>query len=247
MEGEEASPTSTLNEESIFESVGPNPQLFINEVLNSVDDTVEGAFDFFLQQASTLIGGDANTARNDQLRQGVSSLRHTIQHVLDNRLAIWEKYCLQHCFAVPKGFSFPRTQDPLVNDFSLHDGLDDAELDTELEALREKLSAVAKESKELHKEVHALEKQAMVTVNFEKSIAEAIRQLEESTNVIPEGLKRAATELRQKMKKLDDDNRELLNNVRYYTPNESHFHICNGGLKAKLDTFPDFVNNLKGS
>ncbi|KAK1290118.1 hypothetical protein QJS10_CPB18g01879 [Acorus calamus] len=87
----------------------------------------------------------------------------------------------------------------------------------------------------------------MLTVNFEESIAEAIRQLEESTNVMPEGLKRAATELRQKMKKLEDDNRELMNNVRYYTPNESRFRICNEGLKVKLDTFPDFVNNLKGS
>lgn len=35
--------------EAIFDSLNLNPQLFINEVLNSVDDLVDGAFDFFHQ------------------------------------------------------------------------------------------------------------------------------------------------------------------------------------------------------
>ena len=35
--------------EAIFESLNLNPQLFINEVLNCVDDLVDEAFTFFNQ------------------------------------------------------------------------------------------------------------------------------------------------------------------------------------------------------
>lgn len=35
--------------EAIFESLNLNPQLFINEVLNLVDDLLDGAFDFYQQ------------------------------------------------------------------------------------------------------------------------------------------------------------------------------------------------------
>ena len=35
--------------EAIFESLNLNPQLFVNEVLNLVDDLLDGAFDFYQQ------------------------------------------------------------------------------------------------------------------------------------------------------------------------------------------------------
>lgn len=35
--------------EAVFNSLNLNPQLFINEALNSVDDLVDDAFDFYLQ------------------------------------------------------------------------------------------------------------------------------------------------------------------------------------------------------
>lgn len=40
--------------EKIFDSFNLNPQLFINEVINSVDDLVDEAFDFFQQYESSL-------------------------------------------------------------------------------------------------------------------------------------------------------------------------------------------------
>nr|KJB44367.1 hypothetical protein B456_007G248400 [Gossypium raimondii] len=38
----------------------------------------------------------------------VNYIRNMIQSSLDKRLAMWEKYCLRHCFMVPEGFSLPK-------------------------------------------------------------------------------------------------------------------------------------------
>ena len=38
--------------EAIFESLNLNPQLFLNETLNIVDDLLDNAFDFYLQYLS---------------------------------------------------------------------------------------------------------------------------------------------------------------------------------------------------
>ncbi|KAK8587476.1 hypothetical protein V6N12_021964 [Hibiscus sabdariffa] len=41
--------------EAIFDYLNVNPQLFINETLNTVDDLLNDAFDFYLQEASRLL------------------------------------------------------------------------------------------------------------------------------------------------------------------------------------------------
>ncbi|XP_059455430.1 protein MIS12 homolog [Corylus avellana] len=94
--------------EAIFESLNVKPQLFINETLNTVDDLVDDAFHFFQQQASTLLNTHA-TDRSEDLTKGIANVRSMVQSVLDKRLAMWEKYCLHHCFAVPQRFSIPKT------------------------------------------------------------------------------------------------------------------------------------------
>ena len=38
--------------EAIFDSLNLNPRLFINETLNTVDDLLNDAFDFYLQYLS---------------------------------------------------------------------------------------------------------------------------------------------------------------------------------------------------
>lgn len=43
------------------------------------------------------------------LLKGVDCIRNMVQSVLDKRLAIWEKYCLRHCFAVPQVFVMPKS------------------------------------------------------------------------------------------------------------------------------------------
>eukprot|EP00258_Populus_trichocarpa_P025759 XP_024441778.1 protein MIS12 homolog isoform X1 [Populus trichocarpa] len=94
--------------EAVFESLNLNPQLFINETLNTVDDLLDDAFHFFHQEASTLLKTDG-TSRSQFISEGIAYVRDMIQSDLDTRLGMWEKYCLHHVFAVPAGFSLPQT------------------------------------------------------------------------------------------------------------------------------------------
>ncbi|KAH9778393.1 protein MIS12-like [Citrus sinensis] len=94
--------------EAVFNSLNLNPQLFINETLNTVDDLVDEAFNFYLQQASTLLKTE-DTDKSQDLSKGVAYIRNLIQLALDKRLSVWEKYCLHHCFSVPEGFSLPKS------------------------------------------------------------------------------------------------------------------------------------------
>ncbi|KAK3040226.1 hypothetical protein RJ639_028938 [Escallonia herrerae] len=145
--------------ETIFDSLHLNPQLFINEVLNRLDDLLDGAFLFFRQQASTQLkveGAD----RSDDLTKGVAHIRNMIQSNLDKRLAMWEKYCLMHCFVVPEGFSLRKTNESCDDNSVGFDDIGDSELDAQLDTLRDKLTSVGKESAELNKELRALERQS---------------------------------------------------------------------------------------
>ncbi|KAF8399202.1 hypothetical protein HHK36_015067 [Tetracentron sinense] len=113
--------------EAIFDSLNLNPQLFINEVLNSVDDLVDGAFEFYEQYAFLLLFylilsldllvflktgrncySEKLAPRKDNIIAGISSIRNMVQANLDKRLGMWEKYCLRHCFVVPEGFELPK-------------------------------------------------------------------------------------------------------------------------------------------
>ncbi|XP_024638659.1 protein MIS12 homolog isoform X2 [Medicago truncatula] len=116
--------------EAVFESVmNLNPQLFFNEVLNTVDDFFIDTFDFYFQEASTKLNAEA-TQRSQHLTQGVDCIRQKVQSVLDQKLTVWEKYCLYHCFSLPQGFQLPNTLN------------------------------VGKESEMLNQEIHALESQS---------------------------------------------------------------------------------------
>ncbi|XP_056170772.1 protein MIS12 homolog isoform X3 [Syzygium oleosum] len=93
--------------EAMFESLNLKPQLFINEVVNSVDDLLDEALLFYHQRASNVLGTEGSDRARD-LGKGVAYLHNMIQSVLDKHLGMWEKYCLRHCFSVPEGFSFPK-------------------------------------------------------------------------------------------------------------------------------------------
>lgn len=43
------------------------------------------------------------------LWKGVDCIRQKVQSVLDQKLAVWEKFCLYHCFSLPEGFHMPNT------------------------------------------------------------------------------------------------------------------------------------------
>ncbi|KAJ0967392.1 hypothetical protein J5N97_024309 [Dioscorea zingiberensis] len=115
------------------------------------------------------------------INEGVAYLRNMTQEILDKRMNIWEKYCLRHCFAVPEGFVLQNAKDLSLNNLSLQEGDSEAELDSHLNYLREKLTEVGRESSELHREIQALEKQTSLHNSYDASIAEALQLCEQNS------------------------------------------------------------------
>ncbi|CAL9089667.1 unnamed protein product [Musa textilis] len=185
--------------EAVFDAYSLNPQRFLNEVLNAVDDMVDGAFDFCLQQAPQITGLGAD--RSEELARGVSSLHHLTQAVLDKRMSMWEKYCLRHCFSIPDGFVLPKTKEYSIS--VLQEALSDQELDSQLDSLRKKLAAAGKDSRVLHREINLLEMQSTVDNKYNASVAEVQQLFEEhSVHLMFQELAESASKLHQKVSEL---------------------------------------------
>ncbi|PKA51838.1 hypothetical protein AXF42_Ash008067 [Apostasia shenzhenica] len=186
--------------EAAFSALGLNPQLFINGILNMVDDGVEAAFEFFHKEALKLLdsSGNGSSNKSDDLVPGISSLRCSLEGVLDKQMSMWEKYCLMHCFSVPEEFIFPERHDSSGNhskDF-LHPEASDEQLDLELDTLRSKLAAAGQKNAELQREIHSLEMKSQ----YDSATLEVVQLYEE--NSVPQMYKEigeAASKLNEKM------------------------------------------------
>ncbi|KAH7528841.1 hypothetical protein FEM48_Zijuj05G0120600 [Ziziphus jujuba var. spinosa] len=165
---------------AVFDSLNLNPQLFVNTVLNAVDDLVDDAFnDFYLQS-------------------GVGIIQKMVHSVMDKRLALWEKYCLAHCFDVPEGISLRKNNDSSADSSICQDALSSPDLDADLDSLRNKLTAVVKESAALNKELEALEHQT----TFAALLNEAVELYEKNSfQGMLQEMTRTASELRTKLGK----------------------------------------------
>ncbi|XP_050936998.1 protein MIS12 homolog [Cucumis melo] len=231
--------------ESVFNSLNLNPQLFINEALNTVDDLVDDAFDFYQSQASAALKTEGSD-RSQDLTLGISQVRALVQLGLDKRLAMWEKYCLNHCFSVPEGFSLPSNDEsPGVTSIN-HD--QDVDLDTELDLLRNKLSEVRKENIVLNQELQALERQTASSNSQISHFNEALQLYEQSSvNDMFQEMIKTASELRSKigkMKKRRTEEAKLAKVEKVHTNGDiSHHH--NGFSNAKLDDIQEFLSDLK--
>lgn len=232
--------------EAVFDSLNLNPQLFINEVLNAVDDMVQGAFDFYHQQACGILG-DAGKDRSEELSRGVASIHHLVQAVLDKRLDMWEKYCLRHCFAVPEGFSLPKS-DSSSDNLMLEDVLSDTELDDQLRSLRQKLAAVGRESTELHGELHALKKQSLLSSSCAGSLTETLEPFQQNfIHDMFHEMVRTASELRKKMESLKNKRREEIESTmikRIYSPNSNH-SMVQIGPSVNLEDLQEFLDDMR--
>ncbi|KAJ6759698.1 PROTEIN MIS12-like protein [Salix purpurea] len=160
--------------EAVFESLNLSPRLFINETLNTVDDLLDDAFHFYNQEASNLFKTDG-TDRSRFLSEGIAYIRNMIQSDLDTRLGMWEKYCLHHVFAVPKGFSLPQTKESPTETFTCQDLLFDPDLDAQLDILRNRLTMVGKESAGLNHELQALERQSASSDHCSELVSQALQ------------------------------------------------------------------------
>uniref|UniRef100_A0A1J3FEH2 Protein MIS12-like protein n=1 Tax=Noccaea caerulescens TaxID=107243 RepID=A0A1J3FEH2_NOCCA len=169
--------------EAVFDSMNLNPQLFINATINTVDDVADEAFDFFTCEASKFLkidGGSNN--RSQELSNGIDRVRGMIQSVLDNRLKMWEGYCVRFTFAVPEEFVMPESDESSVyNDLNIQDGSNDQELDAELDSLRHKLNMVGKRSAELNSELQALKRTSVSNEQSARLVNEALELYDKSS------------------------------------------------------------------
>ncbi|KAF7838582.1 protein MIS12-like protein [Senna tora] len=230
--------------EAVFDSLNLNPQLFINEVLNTVDDVVDDAFNFFYQEASAKFNSEG-TERSQDLRKGVDSIHNVVQSVLDKKLAIWEKYCLRHCFSVPQGFVMPKSDEPTEESSLCEDTLVDPEIEAQLDSLRRKLIEVGKESEILNQEVQALQRRS--TPNIEL-ISEALQSYEQnSTHELFQEVVTTASELGKKMGNLKTSMTEQIKTRRIHdmTKDLSATNYSKGLSNMKFEVLQEFSNVMK--
>ncbi|KAI4344021.1 hypothetical protein L6164_011298 [Bauhinia variegata] len=233
--------------EAMFDSLNLNPQLFINEVLNTVDDVVDDAFDFFYQEASTKLKTERTEASQD-LRKGVDGIRNVIQSVLDKRLAIWEKYSLYHCFSVPQGFALPKSDESTEDGAMYQDALSDPDIDAELDIWRKKLAAVTKEFEMLNQELQALEKRSPSSVEY---INEALQSYEQnSLHQLFQEVVANASELGTKIGRLNTSMIEETNEMKmkeaYKIENDlSAMDPTTGLSNAKFEDLQQFLAVMK--
>ncbi|XP_022736622.1 protein MIS12 homolog [Durio zibethinus] len=236
--------------EAIFDSLNLNPQLFINETLNTVDDLINDAFDFCLQEASTLLKIEG-TDRSQDLTKGVNYIRNMIQSSLDKRLAMWEKYCLRHCFMVPEGFSLPKNEELPGSSSMVQDTVSDPDVDAELDSLRDKLTLAGAESDKLNSELKELERRSASNGHCAGLITEALQLYKDnSVHDMFQEMMQTATDLRVKMQKLKTRQVERMEHARaeriynsltdYFTVNQEK-----GLSNAKLDDLQEFLAQLK--
>lgn len=236
--------------EKVFDSLNLNPQLFINEALNCVDDLVDDAFDFFHQEAAKLLKTEG-TDRSEDLRKGVTNIKNIIQLALDKRLSMWEKYSLHHCFTVPQGFSLPKADGPSSASSLDTNCIENPEIDSKLNFLRKKLSQVGKESAELKRELQALESQSMLSGRSAASLTEALELYQQqSVNEKFEELVRTASDFHTKLetltaKMMEDTEhprakRSRVSNGELYRMNNNK-----GLLSVTMEELQELVDDIK--
>ncbi|KAJ6374062.1 hypothetical protein OIU78_029715 [Salix suchowensis] len=235
--------------EAVFESLNLSPRLFINETLNTVDDLLDDAFHFYNQEASTLLKTDG-TDRSRFLSEGIAYIRNMIQSDLDTRLGMWEKYCLHHVFAVPKGFSLPQTESP-TETFTCQDLLFDPDLDAQLDILRNRLTMVGKESAGLNHELQALERQSASSDHCSELVSQALQLYgQPSMQDMFQDMLSTMSELHEKMEKLRTrkvENLECIRAKRIKDPNRDLLasNYRKGLPNATVEDIQEFMADLK--
>ncbi|WOH14583.1 hypothetical protein DCAR_0934103 [Daucus carota subsp. sativus] len=235
--------------EAIFDSLNLNPQLFLNEIFNRLDDLVDGAFHCFHQEASTGLKIEG-TDRADELKKGVVYLQNRIHSALDRPLTMWEKYCLRHCFAVPLGFTLPANNESTGEVAMDVDVTDDTELDLQLNSLRKRLVLVGKESAELNRELRMLERQSSLSNQCSRSLDEAVQLCGQYFDLdMFEELKKTASQLRTKLEKLKtnrvEENDCIIMN-RMHTSDGTLFGVNhgNGLANTTLEELQQLMNDV---
>ncbi|XP_065860654.1 protein MIS12 homolog [Euphorbia lathyris] len=235
--------------EAVFESLNLNPRIILNEILNIVENLLDESFDYFHQEASSLLNADG-TDRSQHLSQGVGHLRSVIESNLGKRLGAWQEYCLHHCFAVPQGFSLQKSESPSES-LTCQDMLSEPDLDTQLDSLRGRLTLAGKDSAELNRELQALERQSTSNDSCAAIVNEALQLYEQNgAQKAFQEMVNAASQLRTKMESLRTkriEDAESIRTKKICDPNrDMSLSTLNHGLSdAKLEDLQEFLADLK--
>ncbi|OAY59320.1 protein MIS12 homolog [Manihot esculenta] len=233
--------------EAVFESLNLKPRVVVNEILNTVENLFDDAFDFYHQEASTLLNA-GDTDRSQHLSQGIDHIRNVIQSKVGRRLGMWQEYCLRHCFALPQGFSLPKSES-LDEIMTCPDVLCDLDLDTQLDSLRDRLTSIVKESSDMNREIQALERQSASNDSCAALLNEAFQLYEQnSAHDMLEEMVRTASELRTKIENLRTrriEDADHLRTKRFCDPNRDLLTSTHGLSSAKLEDLQEFLGDLK--
>ncbi|XP_059305979.1 protein MIS12 homolog isoform X2 [Lycium ferocissimum] len=195
--------------EKVFDLLNLNPQLFINETLNCVDDLVDDAFDFFHKEAANLVKTEGTDRSDDLKKDGPSG---------DSSVDI--------------------------------NGVENPELDSKLDFLRNKLSQVGKESAALNRELRELERQSMLSGRSAASLAEALELYQQqSVNEKFEELVRTASDFRTKVEvlttRMEDTEHPRAKKSRISNGELYRLNNDEGLLSATVEELQELVDDIK--
>ncbi|XP_050379225.1 protein MIS12 homolog [Argentina anserina] len=235
--------------EAVFDSVNLNPQLFINEVINTVDDLVDDAFNYFHEEASTVLKVQG-TERAQDLSKGVDLIRKRVQSNVDKRLLMWEQYCLDHCFEVPEGFVLPKTDEAPVDGTVHQNVICDPEVDVQLDSLRNKLAKVGEESAALNRELQLLEQQSASSDRLSSLVNETLQLYDQNSfHELFQEMVKTSSELQMKTAKLmtrkaEKSKQNKTDRVYNQYKDPSRMHVSNGFSGTKLEDLQEFLDNM---
>eukprot|EP00252_Welwitschia_mirabilis_P010857 TRINITY_DN2445_c0_g1_i1.p1 TRINITY_DN2445_c0_g1~~TRINITY_DN2445_c0_g1_i1.p1 ORF type:complete len:264 (+),score=70.49 TRINITY_DN2445_c0_g1_i1:229-1020(+) len=174
--------SSKRQKEGVPQSLDFEPQLFVNDVLNAVDECIEEGFEYFERQALNCLPKGSQVSK-EIISKAVNDLHGFVQKKADKRLSVWERFCLEYCFKVADEAAFPNcTNTKLCGTEILHKvEHSDEELDSRLKSLHKQLEIAQNESIDLHNEVWMLERQREKRTKVVKALAEALGPLEDSS------------------------------------------------------------------
>ncbi|KAF3322201.1 Mis12 protein [Carex littledalei] len=234
----------TSEGEAFFESLGLNPRLFLNDVLNNVDDLTDSAFEIFLQEAPKLISivGDEKAQALDK---GTKSIQKLINAAKAKGFGCWERLCLEQVFAVPEGMSLSENNDSSKN-LAIEVELSDMELDSELESLRKELAAAQKEHEKLHSEITLLEKGSNFRTKFDTSVVETLGVYED--NSVQESFRdilKAIPELHQKLSDMRTKSHTSVHHPLFSGSYVDTVPASNEDFSGRLEDVRDVINILR--
>lgn len=142
-----------------------DPEAFIADVVNSVNDLIVGGFDSFEEFAAESLNLQHEEARS-ALQNGVDKIYNKVKDNIDEHLSLWESSCRQHYFNVTSDAEVLNTSDNKADDQGRpreSAGIEELQeqdelLNKELCSLRSQLIMAERDASRMRRELTSLRK-----------------------------------------------------------------------------------------